>query len=147
MIKFAIPTILASLVLVTGIFAFMPVDQASTVHTTIQNTQMNQVNTTYQTAFNGVNQVSCVSDADFIIYTYLIGGDGETVEVDDGTQSFTFQLESGAAASTPPNLGYITLIGEANTTVELLASAVGVEGWIGLITEAGATQSCDQINP
>jgi len=34
--KFTIPTILAVTVLVAGIFAFMPIEQASTVHTTIQ---------------------------------------------------------------------------------------------------------------
>ena len=35
MYKLAIPAILAATVLVAGIFAFMPVEQASTVHTTI----------------------------------------------------------------------------------------------------------------
>ena len=34
--KIAIPTILAATIMVAGIFAFMPVEQASTVHTTIQ---------------------------------------------------------------------------------------------------------------
>ena len=37
--KLAIPAILAATVLVTGIFAFMPVEQASTVHTTIGTQQ------------------------------------------------------------------------------------------------------------
>jgi len=36
--KLTIPTILAATVMVAGIFAFMPVEQASTVHTTIQAT-------------------------------------------------------------------------------------------------------------
>jgi len=34
--KLTIPTILVATVMVAGIFAFMPVEQASTVHTTIQ---------------------------------------------------------------------------------------------------------------
>ena len=38
--KFAITTILVATVLVAGIFAFMPVEQASTVHTTIQDSQV-----------------------------------------------------------------------------------------------------------
>jgi len=35
MIKLTIPAILAAILLVAGIFAFMPVEQATTVHTTI----------------------------------------------------------------------------------------------------------------
>ena len=37
--KYAIPTILVATVLVAGIFEFMPIQQASTVHTTLQNSQ------------------------------------------------------------------------------------------------------------
>ena len=37
--QFAIPAILAATVLIAGIFAFMPIEQATTVHTTIQGTQ------------------------------------------------------------------------------------------------------------
>ncbi len=40
--KLTIPTILIATVMVAGIFAFMPIDKATTVHTTIQGTQMNQ---------------------------------------------------------------------------------------------------------
>ena len=38
--KLAIPAILAATVLVAGIFAFMPVEQASTVHTVVQGSQI-----------------------------------------------------------------------------------------------------------
>jgi len=38
--KLAIPTILVSIVMVAGIFAFMPTYEASSVHTTIQNSQL-----------------------------------------------------------------------------------------------------------
>jgi len=41
--KLTIPVILVATVMVAGIFAFMPVQQASTVHTTIQATQQNLV--------------------------------------------------------------------------------------------------------
>lgn len=40
MIKFTIPTLLIATVIVAGIFAFVPIEQASTVHTTIQNSQL-----------------------------------------------------------------------------------------------------------
>ena len=42
MYKFTIPAILVVTVLVAGIFAFMPVEKASTVHTTITSAQFNQ---------------------------------------------------------------------------------------------------------
>jgi len=38
--KLAIPAILVATVMVAGIFAFMPVEQASTVHDTIRSTQL-----------------------------------------------------------------------------------------------------------
>jgi len=38
--KLTIPTILVATVMVAGAFAFMPVEQATTVHTTIQGTQL-----------------------------------------------------------------------------------------------------------
>ena len=36
--KFTIPSILTGIILIAGIFAFMPIYEATTVHTTIQNT-------------------------------------------------------------------------------------------------------------
>ena len=44
--KLTIPTILAATVMVAGIFAFMPVEQASTVHTTLATAADNTVLTT-----------------------------------------------------------------------------------------------------
>ena len=48
MIKYTIPIMLVATVLVAGIFAFMPINEASTVHTTIQNSQL-QIKTTTDT--------------------------------------------------------------------------------------------------
>ena len=42
MIKIALPILLAGIVMIAGIFAFMPVEQASTVHTTIATDIDNQ---------------------------------------------------------------------------------------------------------
>jgi len=51
--KFTIPAILVVTVLVAGIFAFMPVEKASTVHTTIQSaTQADTQTTTLQANIN-----------------------------------------------------------------------------------------------
>ena len=48
MIKYTIPSVLTGVILMAGIFAFMPIDQASTVHDTIQATSVKivEVNTT-----------------------------------------------------------------------------------------------------
>jgi len=39
--KYTIPSVLASIVVIAAIFAFMPVEQATTVHTTILSSQTN----------------------------------------------------------------------------------------------------------
>ena len=55
MMRYTIPMILTSIVLVAGIFAFVPIQQATTVHTTIQastvqlvDSELTTVNTTDQ---------------------------------------------------------------------------------------------------
>jgi len=45
--KYAIPIILTAVVLVAGIFAFMPVQQASTVHTTVASASSGLTTVTY----------------------------------------------------------------------------------------------------
>jgi len=93
--KFTIPVILVATVLVAGIFAFMPVEKASTVHTTlqsstaattahgllqtltastaqtaaIQNTQLNNTKNTFQTALDGNATASCgAAGGGFLVY-------------------------------------------------------------------------------
>ena len=57
--KFAIPVILAATVMVAGMFAFIPVEQASTVHTTVQGSQEGVI----IRSDNGVN----ISDNDTVV--------------------------------------------------------------------------------
>ena len=45
--KLVVPAILVSITLVAGIFAFMPVEKASTVHTTIQGTQLTNLDVAF----------------------------------------------------------------------------------------------------
>ena len=47
MTKVALPVLLTSVVMIAGIFAFMPIDKATTVHTTIQGTQFNEVDVVF----------------------------------------------------------------------------------------------------
>ena len=58
--KFTIPAILAATIMIAGIFAFMPVQQASTVHTTITN-NVDNIRITV-TAFNDVAAIADVGD-------------------------------------------------------------------------------------
>ena len=51
--KIAIPSLLVATIMITGAFAFMPVQEASTVHTTVQNTQF-VLKTATATATGGV---------------------------------------------------------------------------------------------
>ena len=51
--KYTIPSVLVAIVLIAGIFAFMPINEASTVHTTIQNSQLQIKTATDTTATTG----------------------------------------------------------------------------------------------
>ena len=91
--KFTIPAILVVTVLVAGIFAFMPVEKASTVHTTlgsstqstnILNAQLNNVKTTFQVNMDENATASCIGGGGFLVYwtftnaTRNIGGTSDT---------------------------------------------------------------------
>jgi len=95
--KLTIPVILAATVMVAGIFAFMPVEQASTVHETIQNTQAtvtaDQVITIDLDApfilislsvscTQGVSATQCAGDEDMDLVSYTVdGGDTNAVTI------------------------------------------------------------------
>ena len=72
MIKIVLPVLLASVVMIAGIFAFMPIDKASTVHTTIQttiqNTQLNNIASGFQTDMANNATATCGSGSAFLVY-------------------------------------------------------------------------------
>ena len=93
MMKIALPILLAGIVMIAGIFAFMPIDMASTVHSTllsstdastahdllqtvidstsqtniIQNAQFNNVNSTFDTDLR-TNATATCTTGDFLVY-------------------------------------------------------------------------------
>ena len=71
--KLALPILLAGIVMIAGIFALMPVDQASTVHTTIQGTQLNNVNSTFDTDLATNATATCSSGSFLVYYTFTNG--------------------------------------------------------------------------
>lgn len=92
MIKYTIPIILTLTVLVAGVFAFVPVEEASTVHTTIiaaqtQLVEESVVATTAQDDFT----ITCNSanSACIIREIYLDDDSGSTVDVQDITLTVT----------------------------------------------------------
>ena len=105
--KFAIPTILTVTVLLAGMFAFSPVEEATTVHTTIQATSM-QIQTIDSTDANFAlddNDVMNISSTDAysilgIECTFAEPDNGST----DATDGVTFTVD-GAAATNGPDLG------------------------------------------
>ena len=70
MMKIAIPVLLVSIVMIAGIFAFMPVDKATTVHTTIQGTQLNNVESTFQTDLKANATAGCGSSGGSFLVHY-----------------------------------------------------------------------------
>ena len=70
--KFAIPAILVATVMVAGAFAFMPVEEASTVHTTVQGTQLNILVLTDNDNMDIDGQIEVECDRPFVLYTLFI---------------------------------------------------------------------------
>ena len=103
-----IPIILTSIVLVAGIFALMPIDQASTVHTTILEGSTNFVEVTLTATGNdGDFVVTCPTTADSCKFLEVfLENDIADQTVDPGDilatisdeAAFTIVADAGAAA-------------------------------------------------
>ena len=100
--KLVIPAILVSITLIAGIFAFVPVEKASTVHTTIQGTQFNEFKSVFVDDTSVSNATAtCGSGSDGLVFwtvsnstigdagnalltsTFTIVTDGDTSDGDD----------------------------------------------------------------
>ena len=85
--KYTIPSVLASIVVIAAIFAFMPVEQATTVHTTILSSQTNTAtftdanwDDTGETAAQDEKRLTCtasalISEIAFDVENITEGGD------------------------------------------------------------------------
>lgn len=80
--KYAIPLILLAVVLVAGIFAFMPVQQASTVHTTIQDTNTRLSAVLVQNIDTDINDflITCPAASEGCIISDVILHDTDAVQ-------------------------------------------------------------------
>lgn len=87
MIKYTIPSVLIAITLVAGIFAFMPIEQATTVHTTIQQSTTHLVDTAVEATVTNDNfLITCPATSDGCIINEIYAYDdtaGGTAEVDE----------------------------------------------------------------
>ena len=162
------PAILAATVMVAGIFAFMPVEQASTVHTTISavgfaadalgvgdiatgainadalatgavlEIQTGVVETTAYAA--GVDS-TCVSNAPFIVYYQIANlADGQTAVLSGSSgAAATF---TGAAATIPYLSGSV---GGAATEIVIFTVGTGATTTLTIVSGIGSTAACTPV--
>ena len=98
MMKIALPILLAGIVMIAGIFAFMPVDKATTVHTTIQGSQLNNVASNFQTDIGLNVTATCSGTTDFLVYYTFTNRTAASqvdtaitqLRIDNGTQPVHF---------------------------------------------------------
>jgi len=138
MTKYTIPTILIAAALVAGMFAFIPVENASAVHTTIQGTQFNNVDSFFTTALEGAVNASCASD--FIVY-YILGAldnnDVVTIDLGDtGAADMTLTFQNDADGGQTQISGQIAEDGGDTVEFDLTVGA-GADALITVECESG----------
>jgi len=142
--KILFPSILVATVMIAGIFAMLPIQEASTVHTTIQNTQMNQTDSEYSTDINA-DPIVCTADgSDFIIHASIEAvADLSTVTLTDGTNTVTVTLQANNIVDELARIAF-TFLGTASQTITITGAVGASDGHVGIIAEAGATNvDCD----
>lgn len=95
MIKYTIPSVLAGIVVIAAIFALMPIDQASTVHTTIQaNTiRLSSDIDTFTTVDRDII-ITCptASNGCHILEIYIDEGSNNVLQIDTVDASINSQI-------------------------------------------------------
>ena len=119
MMKLALPILLASVVMIAGIFAFMPVYEASTVHTTIQstiqNTQLNNMASTFDTDLSSNATATCSAGSFLVYWTFTNGSTfQDSVGSSITNQNTTLGIDR---ADNPVGLDFQAVLILGNTTV------------------------------
>ena len=148
MTKLMIPMIITMTVLAAGIFALMPVEQATAVHTTIQGTQMTQ-SILDSTADLGANDIVCDSDAAFVVFVIVgsVETNSDTLTIVESAAPNTITMTGEDFVSTEDGSngygdGYSTTIAAPGTTT-ITVGGVGVDdALVSLTTTSGATADC-----
>lgn len=132
--------------LIAGAFAFMPIQDAQAVHTTIQGTQLNDVNGSVATnciVDIDTNELVATSDKDFEIYFHIHADAGATTAVtllDDnpgGAQTLTIELldNTGISGVLYFEAGDVITFGDDGTNdATMCATIVTVSGGTATVT-------------
>ena len=114
-----------------GIFAFQPIENVSTVHTTVQGTQLNQFLTFTDNDLTSPLNARCTNN-NFLVHFSIQGADATTLAIDqndDNTNEVTSTFEAtDGATGAGINIISGTIGGTANTNVEFTGGADTVEG-------------------
>jgi len=139
--KLVIPVMLSSIIFVAGIFAFMPVEKASTVHTTIQGTQINnvanQVATVCSANLNTDTLVATATGGDFIVmYQITTLTEAASPTISDATNTLVLDLtvDTTATGMLAYPAGTVVTISDPNADNP-------ADGCATVIAESGATPS------
>jgi hypothetical protein len=137
--KIVIPTIITAAILLAGFVAFMPVEKASAVHTTIQNSQLALVRDTFDGSAIAIadgEEFEATSTANACLLNFLIdfvlldaGDDLDTdgIQIDDALHG-TITTAAGAEI----DVVIISEAGVATRTVDLVQeAAAGVDAQFG----------------
>lgn len=143
--KFVIPIILTATILIAGIFALMPVERVSTVHTTILGDHLTLMISTASTNIFGEGDIVCTSTAAFLVHYNVAGlADGQTVTLTLGAVTVTYTLSIDVVGA-----GFIgfdglagTLAGSPDETFTIASSGGSANAIVSLQTKSGATASC-----
>lgn len=97
--KLTIPALLLGVVMIAGIFAFMPVQEASTVHTTLQETSTNIVSISATSTTDSDDfTVTCPATADACRILEIYIDDDSTGNVDPGAATIDIDGAGAEAA-------------------------------------------------
>jgi len=102
--KAILPSILAATILIAGLFAFAPIEKASTVHTTIQDNQLNQIVITTSADLSTPVRPNCTDNV-FQVYYVVKGDDGNTFTISQGIGGVISQLLQGTFEADGGNSG------------------------------------------
>ena len=135
--------------MIAGIFAFIPIDKATTVHTTVQGTQLNNIDSTFQTDMSANATAGCgAAGGDFMVY-YTFSNATTSADVDnDDSLKTRLGITNGTASSDTPThvvsliLGNQTSVsgmisGDSGETINFFGFSNGTSTSISLLEEVG----------
>ena len=142
--EFTIPAILVTTVIIAGMFAFMPVQEASTVHPIIQESSINLVTVTSTSATVGADDaflISCPSGSDGcrILEIYLDNDTGNdldpgaaTVDLDGTGSESAFPISEDTHANITDDIpvalnGVSNVVLPADASLKLAMDADGTD--------------------